>query len=324
MLFRAGLGRLIIGWLGYYVILFEADALMSSLGDLLRRIWGSPDPNPIPKPAPPPSRRAPGMADPGDRTVVSAARHPTQSATRSRSAPHSPAPPTAQVTRQVRPTEPQRANHRAANSGDTTMIASSRGDAKQYLERVQVKINKLAEEFASGSINRDQFQQLFDHYQRERNSIQNWMNTAALSDDWKDISNEGKSIVIRTKHTAKVLGYAIYENEFGMPLNTIGDFEIDPALAVPMLSSYRAATKEIFGGEMRSTQIEGGKWLCFVPGRATTMLALFNTEPAGRQLEIMEDLHRLFEQANRRHLVQRPIDIDQLAFPHTSFLGRLQ
>jgi hypothetical protein len=243
--------------------------------------------------------------------------------TRSHGTP-SPPTPTAQVTRQAQRPTPSASNHHRASSAETTMIASSRGDAENYLERVQKKINKLAEEFASGAINRDQFQQLFDHYQRERISIQNWMSTAALSDDWKDISNEGKSIVIRTKHTAKVLGYAIYENESGMPLNTIGDFEIDPALAVPMLSSYRAATKEIFGGEMRSTQIEGGKWLCFVPGRATTMLALFNTEPAGRQLEIMEDLHRLFEQANRRHLVQHPINTDQLAFPHTSFLGRLQ
>lgn len=295
---------------------------MSSLGDLLRRIWGSPDPRS--NPPPPLPRQATRLTGAADQTVVSGSRHPTQSATRSRSEAPSPPAPTAQITRQVQQPQPQRGNHRGARSGDTTMIASSRGDAKQYLERVQVKINKLAEEFASGAINRDQFQQLFDHYQGERKSIQNWMSTAALSDDWKDISNEGKSIVIRTKHTAKVLGYAIYENDSGMPLNTIGDFEIDPALAVPMLSSYRAATKEIFGGEMRSTQIEGGKWLCFVPGRATTMLALFNTEPAGRQLEIMEDLHRLFEQANRRHLVQQPIDTEQLAFPHTSFLGRLQ
>ena len=215
-------------------------------------------------------------------------------------------------------------NNHASSVVEPTMIASSRGEAQDYLGRVQEKINKLAEEFASGAINRDQFQQLFDHYQRERNAIQNWMNTAALSDDWKDISNEGKSIVIRSMHTAKVLGYAIYENNSGMPLNTIGDFEIDSALAVPMLSSYRTATKEIFGGDMRSTQIEGGKWLCFVPGNSTTMLALFNTEPAARQLEIMEDLHRLFEQANRRHLSQMPIDIEQLAFPHNSFLGRLQ
>lgn len=211
-----------------------------------------------------------------------------------------------------------------APSADTTVMASSRVEAEAYLSRVQDKINKLAEEFASGAINRDQFQQLFDHYQRERQAINNWIHTAAVSDDWKDLASEGKSIVIRTQHTAKVLGYAIYENESGIPLSTIGEFEIDPALAVPMLSSYRAATKEIFGGEMRSTQIVGGKWLCFVPGRVTTMLALFNTEPATRQLEIVEDLHRLFERANRRHLARSPIEPEELAFPHASFLGRLQ
>jgi len=196
-------------------------------------------------------------------------------------------------------------------------------DVEEYLQRVQEKVNRLAEEFANGNLNREQFQQLFEHYQRERTTIQNWRDSTASAGDWQDLSNEGKSIVIRTKHTAKVLGYAIYVNESGMPLTTIGDFEIDPDLAVPMLSSYRSATKEIFGGEMRSTQIEGGKWLCFVPGELTTMLALFTLEPAARQLSIMEDLHRLFEKANRRHLSSPPINPDELAFPHASYLGRL-
>lgn len=197
-------------------------------------------------------------------------------------------------------------------------------DADEYLERINKKINRLAEEFAQGTVNREQFQQLFEHYQRERTAIQNWKDSAEAGGDWQDISNEGKSIVIRSKHTAKVLGYAIYANESGMPLTTIGDFDIDPDLAVPMLSSYRSATKEIFGGEMRSTEIEGGKWLCFVPGSSTTMLALFSREPAARQLKIMEDLHRLFEKANRRHLAEAPIDPQVLAFPHASYLGRLQ
>lgn len=201
---------------------------------------------------------------------------------------------------------------------------SPQGDADQYLERIERKINRLAEEFAQGTVNREQFQQLFEHYQRERTAIQNWKDSAEAAGDWKDLSNEGKSIVIRSKHTAKVLGYAIYANESGMPLTTIGDFDIDPDLAVPMLSSYRSATKEIFGGEMRSTEIEGGKWLCFVPGSTTTMLALFTREPAARQFKIMEDLHRLFEKANRRHLASAPIDPQALAFPHASYLGRLQ
>lgn len=210
---------------------------------------------------------------------------------------------------------------------DATLISGTDqhhyNDVDEYLQRLQEKVNRLAEEFASGTINREQFQQLFEHYQHERTAIQNWKDSTTSAGDWKDLSNEGKSIVIRTKNTAKVLGYAIYENESGMPLTTIGDFDIDPDLAVPMLSSYRSATKEIFGGEMRSTEIEGGKWLCFVPGDLTTMLALFTLEPATRQLAIMEDLHRLFEKANRRHLSSPPINPDELAFPHASYIGRL-
>lgn len=207
---------------------------------------------------------------------------------------------------------------------DVTIVSSGADDADQYLNRLQKKINKLAEEFAAGAINRDQFQQLFDHYQKERKAIVNWKETTAGVGNWKDISSEGKSIVIRSRHSAKVIGYAVYANDSGMPLTTIGEFELDPELAVPMLSSYRAATKEIFGGEISSTEIEGGRWLCFVPGERTTLLALFTTEPANRQMTIIEDLHRLFETANRRHLTASPYDPNALAFPHSSFLGRLQ
>jgi hypothetical protein len=225
------------------------------------------------------------------------------------------------------PTSASKQNSHSA-AKDATIIAGTNKrnyrDVDQYLKRVQEKINRLAEEFANGSINREQFQELFEHYQRERTTIQNWKDSTATAGNWQDISNEGKSIVIRTKHTAKVQGYAIYANESGMPLTTIGDFDIDPDLAVPMLSSYRSATKEIFGGEMDSTKIEGGKWICFVPGELTTMLALFTREPADRQLNIMKDLHRLFEKANRRHLSNEPINPDLLAFPHSSYLGRLQ
>lgn len=290
------------------------NLVMSSIMELLRQFFGPPQtgtttmPRAAHQPPRAPARRPEAM--------TRIARHPNGTAPRSVPS-RRPAP--TDVTQQA--AVPLMGTAAAA---DATVMTSSRVEAEDYLGRVQDKINKLAEEFASGAINRDQFQQLFDHYQRERHAIDNWMHTAAVSDDWKDLASEGKSIVIRTQHTAKVLGYAIYENESGIPLSTIGEFEIDPALAVPMLSSYRAATKEIFGGEMRSTQIVGGKWLCFVPGRVTTMLALFNTEPAARQLEIVEDLHRLFERANRRHLARSPIEPEELAFPHASFLGRLQ
>jgi hypothetical protein len=199
---------------------------------------------------------------------------------------------------------------------------SQMDQAREYLSRVHAKITKLAEEFAAGSINRAQFNELFEHYQRERRTIEAWIESSPDRDDWRKASTEGKSVIIRKRYTAGVLGYAIYENDSGMPLNTIGQFEIDPALAVPMLSSFRSATAEIFGGGVQSTQIEGGRWMCFVPGELTTLMALFTTEPATQQLKSLEELHGLFEQANRPFLQNQPVNPDTLVFPHAHFLGR--
>jgi hypothetical protein len=202
--------------------------------------------------------------------------------------------------------------------------AASEERPEVYLARVQAKINRLAEEFAAGMINQVQFQELFDHYRREKQTVQRWLEIAPESDAWKESTTEGKSVIIRAGHEAKVLGYAIYENDSGMPLNTIGQFELEPELVVPMLSSYRAATREIFGAGMRSSEIEGGRWLCFVPGEFTTLMALLSTSPASRQLESMEDLHRLFEKANRNLLGGELVDPSELVFPHAFFLGRIE
>ncbi len=194
-------------------------------------------------------------------------------------------------------------------------------EAHEYLARVQGKIGKLAEEFASGMINREQFQELYDHYQREIRTIETWMDLAPQSDAWRDASSEGRSIVIRKQHMARILGYAVYKNDSGMPVATIGKFEVDAALYVPMLSSYRSAAWEIFGAGMRSLQIENGRWLCFVPGESTTLMALFSTEPATKQLKSLDQIHRLFERANRHMLSSPVIDANALVLPHQSFVG---
>jgi hypothetical protein len=105
-------------------------------------------------------------------------------------------------------------------------------------------------------------------------------------------------------------------------LSTLGRFEMDPALLVPMLSSYRAATEEIFGAGMKATAIEGGRWLCFVPGEMTTLMAIFKAEPARKQLVFLDELHRLFEKANRPVLTNPPTNPEELIFPHEHFLGK--
>lgn len=197
-------------------------------------------------------------------------------------------------------------------------------ESQAYLTRVEEKINRLAAEFAAGTINRGQFQELYAHYRREQQTVKRWIEMDPQSEAWKELTTEGKSVVIRQQHTAKVLGYAIYESVSGMPLKTIGEFEVEPDLFVPMLSSYRSATKEIFGAGMRSNELEGGQRLTFVPGEFTTLMALFSSDPAPKQMTALEELHLLFERANRTLLSRQPVDPDELVFPHSFFLGRSQ
>ncbi len=203
-----------------------------------------------------------------------------------------------------------------------TSRPQARQQAEQYLQRLQQKVNQLAEDFAEGAINREQFQRLYEHYQRERRGVESLLAVETSDEDLRAAIGEGRSVAIRKQHIARAQGYAIYENESGMPVTTLGKFELDPALVVPMLSAFRAAAKEIFGGGIRSTAIEGGRWLCFVPGELTTLLALFTTEPAQKQMAYIEDLHRLFEKANRHKLTRAPIDPANLLFPHEFFLKK--
>jgi hypothetical protein len=193
-------------------------------------------------------------------------------------------------------------------------------DAEQYLLKVRNKINALAARFAEGTINRSQFEDLYAHYQSEIQMVEQYINNDPESDAWKQAVAEGQSILIRRKHAARFLGFAIYNHESGIPLRTAGEFGIDSALFVPMLHSYRSAAKEIFGSMVRSTQIEGGKWLCFISGKVTTTIALFSTEPSKNRLDTLEHLQIVFEKANQNMLSKAIIDPEQLVCPQEYFL----
>ncbi len=87
--------------------------------------------------------------------------------------------------------------------------------ARVYLVKVRAKLDKLAEDFNAGSINRAQFQNLYVHYQREIRNVEGLIENAPASGAWMDAVTEGQSVLIRRQHVARAQGYAIYENEFG-------------------------------------------------------------------------------------------------------------
>lgn len=193
-------------------------------------------------------------------------------------------------------------------------------DAHSYLEKVRAKENDLAMSFAAGNINRKQFEEIYAGYQREIRMIEQFLTDNPESQEWKNQMSEGQSILIRKRHRPDMVGFSIYDLRSGLPIKTRGDFGVDPALFVPMLFAYQSATREIFGGEVRLTQIEGGKWLCFIPGSLTSTIALFTNEPTSQQLKSLEQAHKVFEEANQNQLKQEIINPDALVLPHDYYL----
>lgn len=189
------------------------------------------------------------------------------------------------------------------------------------LEKLHAKIDATAERFSRGEINPLQFQELYAMYQTSIHELEQFVAMNPESDEWKNLMADGQSMILRRRYAARLSGFAIYDHRNGMPLKTIGDFGVDPGLFVPMLYAYQSATKEIFGGSVKSTQIQGGKWLCFVPGKVTTTLALFNTEPAQMQMKTLEKIHSVFENANAERLMAEKVDESKLVCPHEYYLS---
>jgi hypothetical protein len=180
---------------------------------------------------------------------------------------------------------------------------STPADLRRFLQELRTKMAQLAEDFAQGKLNRLQFQEIYAHYQSQRQQVETALVNAGGLESLRASVAVGMTGLLRERHAAKVLSYALYDNESSLPLASVGSFRIDTSLLVPMLSSFRSAATEMFGAGLRSTEIEGGHWLCFVPGQFTTLMVLFSVEPARVQLTLIEDLHRDFEVANRAALI---------------------
>jgi hypothetical protein len=78
--------------------------------------------------------------------------------------------------------------------------------AQQFLDKLQEKIARLADDFANGTINQQQFQKLYAHYQREMRAVETLIATDQGQSEFGDAFQEGESVLIRQQHAAKAKG----------------------------------------------------------------------------------------------------------------------
>ncbi|MBI5564647.1 MAG: hypothetical protein HY870_07120 [Chloroflexi bacterium] len=173
--------------------------------------------------------------------------------------------------------------------------------AHAYQAEVQRKMTALAEDFSLGKINRRQFEAVYTHYREQRQIIDALINSLNL-DAWRKAISAGQTGLLLSHNAAQLLGYALYERATRQPLAVSPHFNVDPAFITPIIAAQQAARDVTT--RIRTSEIDTGRWLCFVPGQAGLLVALFSVEPARAQLQLLQDLHHDFELANAKRLAQ--------------------
>ena len=173
--------------------------------------------------------------------------------------------------------------------------------ARAYQAELQRKMTALAEDFSLGKINRRQFEAVYTHYLEQRQITDAVINSLNVDVRRKAIS-EGRTGLLLSRNAAQLLGYALYDRATRQPLAASPHFKVDPAQIAPMIAA-RPPAHDV-NTRISTSEIDIGRWLCFVPGQACILVALFSMEPARAQLQLLQDLHHDFELANARRLAQ--------------------
>jgi hypothetical protein len=198
------------------------------------------------------------------------------------------------------------------------MAAEDREKIVQFRKEVQGKIEKLLTEFANGKVSREQFHALYAHQ-----SMKLQMAEEALRlGDATMIAGapEGQTISIRQSTMGKALGVMIYHNKTGMFVDTLGAFDVPPALISPILNDFSTLMDAGRPIDRRVEKVGEKQWLLFAAGRYTTIVSLFHNEPSPEQSREMERLHYDFEVANANMLAGSHLDKAKLAYPFTVFI----
>jgi hypothetical protein len=195
------------------------------------------------------------------------------------------------------------------------------GEAWQYLQRVREKASRLVEALAQGHVNRAQFEELYAHYQKERRAVERLLMLHPSSDAWRTAVTEGESVDIRRRLAARVLGYAVYANRDRGPLRVCGEFAtLNHKWVLSLLARLGRENDEPYVVGRFDTGGEDAACLCVVPGELAMLIVLFTSEPASVQVQLLEDLHRHFEQANHRVLARPLYQVSDLVFPYAAAL----
>lgn len=197
------------------------------------------------------------------------------------------------------------------------MPPSTPASIEAFKTLIQTKIKTVLDEFAQGKLSREQFQTVYAHYDAQLQIAE-----AALGDQHPLTmqTNTGETMALKQAHMGKAIGMLIYHNKSAALIDTLGAFEGGSALLHPLRADFALALEGRLSVPRRVVKTGGLQWLLLTTGQYTTVITLFQNEPAQLQVAEIERLHHDFEIANGYFLATPRVDAGRLAYPFLVFV----
>jgi hypothetical protein len=188
--------------------------------------------------------------------------------------------------------------------------------AEEALINLRQKMAGVAAEFAQGKLNQAQFDAIYGRYSEQRDITERLLARDPESQAWQSVVRSGHTGFLKQHYAARVLSYAIHDQETFRQIALTGSIQIARAQVEAALSRLRAVIEQRGNPGPALKQLGDGRCVLFMPGSLSVVIAIFSLEPSKTQIGRIEDIHRDFERANQHALRARDYTTSRMVFPH--------
>ena len=224
------------------------------------------------------------------------------------------------VPRPSRPETPVRADPTPTEEIDVSLMRQDR--AASALERLREKMAVVAQEYAEGKINRVQFHVIYQRYQEQRDITERLLKRDPKTGAWRTVIQPGHTSFLREHFEAKVESFAIYHTALAKRIILTGTLQLPRQQVLPILSKLQVVARKQGSPGTAKRKLKDDRVVLFVPGVYALSVAVFSLDPAVAQVEMIQDMHRDFEQANRQVLEHQIFDPREMVFPHRALFEK--
>jgi hypothetical protein len=188
--------------------------------------------------------------------------------------------------------------------------------AEEALINLREKMAQVAAEFAEGKLNQAQFDAIYSRYSEQRDITERLLARNPNSQAWQSVIQSGHTQFLKQHFEARVLSYAIYDQESGDAINLTGPVVMKRAQVRAVLERLRDIFQARGNPGPAQRKLEDERSVVFMPGERSVAVVIFSRVPAPAQVDRIQDIHRDFERANQHALRRRDYANSRMVFPH--------